>query len=191
MECTSCDGPVKRADRPHTFFAHDMDACPSCAAKIEARVVFRDGKTVHLMHCTACGPQEKTLAVSAEAYVKQFLQRGVVPDGLVGDHLFKHTTSTCPRCLALVTAEVVIRRDQVFFLKDCERCGPSEALVSEDASYYVKAYAFARAGTQPLQFRNTAEHGCPTDCGTCDDHEQHTCLPIVEVTDHCNLECPI
>ena len=35
------------------------------------------------------------------------------------------------------------------------------------------------------------KHGCPTDCGTCGDHEQHTCLPIVEITDHCNLECPI
>jgi uncharacterized radical SAM superfamily Fe-S cluster-containing enzyme len=178
-------------DRPHTFFAHAMDACPSCAVAIEARVVFRDGKVVHLLHCTACGPQEKQVGDDAAAYVKAFLDRGVVPDGLVGDHLFKHTTSTCPQCLALVPAEVVIRKDRVFFLKDCTRCGPSEALVSEDAGYYVKAYAFARAGTEPLKFRGTVEHGCPTDCGTCDDHEQHTCLPIVEVTDHCNLECPI
>lgn len=168
-----------------------MDACPLCAAAIEARVVFREGKVVHLMLCTACGPQERLVGDDADAYVRQFLERGVVPEGLVGDHLFKHTTSTCPGCLALVQAQVVIRKDRVFFLKDCTRCGPSEALVSEDAGYYVKAYAFARAGTQPFKFRNTVEHGCPTDCGTCDDHEQHTCLPIVEVTDHCNLECPI
>ena len=63
--------------------------------------------------------------------------------------------------------------------------------MSEDAGYYVRAYAFARAGTEPLEFAAPVEHGCPTDCGTCNDHEQHTCLPIVEVTDHCNLECPI
>jgi 7,8-dihydro-6-hydroxymethylpterin dimethyltransferase len=168
-----------------------MDACPSCATAIEARVVFRDGTVVHLLHCIKCGPQEKQVGDNADAYVRAFLDRGVVPDGLVGDHLFKHTTSTCPQCLALVPAEVVIRKDRVYFLKDCTRCGPSEALVSEDASYYVKAYSFARAGTEPLKFRGTVEHGCPTDCGTCDDHEQHTCLPIVEVTDHCNLECPI
>lgn len=153
--------------------------------------MLRDGKVVHLLRCTACGPQEREVHANAQVWMQEFLARGVVPEGLVGDHLFKHTTSTCPQCLALVTAEVVIRKDRVFFLKDCARCGPSEALVSEDANYYVKAYSFARAGTQPLIFRNTAEHGCPTDCGTCDDHEQHTCLPIVEVTDHCNLECPI
>jgi uncharacterized radical SAM superfamily Fe-S cluster-containing enzyme len=158
---------------------------------IEARVVFRDGKVVHLLHCTTCGPQERVVSDDAEDYVRAFLARGAVPDGVVGDHLFKHTTSTCPGCLALVTAQVVIRKDRVFFLKDCARCGPSEAMVSEDAGYYVRAYAFARAGTQPLKFRSSVEHGCPTDCGTCDDHEQHTCLPIVEVTDHCNLECPI
>lgn len=191
MECTTCNTTPPRPDRPHTFFAHEQDTCPSCNASIEARVVLRDGKVVHLLRCLACGPQEKTVHDNADAWVRSFLDRGVVPDGLVGDHLFKHTTSTCPGCLALVTAQVVIRKDRVFFLKDCERCGPSEALVSEDASYYVKAYSFARAGTQPLIFRNNVEHGCPTDCGTCDDHEQHTCLPIVEVTDHCNLECPI
>lgn len=191
MDCTSCNTSPTRPDRPHTFFAHEMDACPACKKSIEARVVLRDGKVFNLMLCTSCGQQERLVTDNADAYVKAFLDRGVVPDGLVGDHLFKHTTSTCPQCLALVPAQVVIRKDRVFFLKDCTRCGPSEAMVSEDASYYVKAYAFSRAGTEPLKFRGTVEHGCPTDCGTCDDHEQHTCLPIVEVTDHCNLECPI
>ncbi|MBA2543760.1 MAG: radical SAM protein [Deltaproteobacteria bacterium] len=190
---------MKRVDRPHLFFAHQFDTCPGCEMKIEARVVFRDGQAVHLLHCTACGPQERLLGVDQKTYVQAFLERGKVPDGMVGDHLFKTTTSTCPGCLALVEAQVVIRtvkvngvgEKRVFFLKDCTRCGPSEALVSEDAAYYVKAYAFAREGTEPLKFRSEVEHGCPTDCGTCDDHEQHTCLPIVEVTDHCNLECPI
>ena len=121
-----------------------------------------------------------------------FLARGDVPADAPGDHLFKQTTSTCPSCLALLAADVVIRAGQASTSRrPARRCGPSEALVSEDAGYYVRAYAFARAGTEPLKFAATVEHGCPTDCGTCDDHEQHTCLPIVEVTDHCNLECPI
>jgi uncharacterized radical SAM superfamily Fe-S cluster-containing enzyme len=193
MECTTCAPTTmpQRPDRPHTFFAHEKAACPSCDDVIEARVVLRGGEVFHLIRCPACGAQERRISGDAESYVKSFLARGVVPEGLSGDHLFKHTTSTCPGCLALVEAAVVIRKGRVYFLKDCARCGPSEALVSEDAGYYVRAYAFARAGTEPLKFRNAPEHGCPTDCGTCDDHEQHTCLPIVEVTDHCNLECPI
>src|SRR4051812_14102040 len=109
MDCTSCNSTPTRPDRPHTFFAHEQDHCPSCAAPIEARVVLRDNKVVHLLRCTTCGPQEREVSSSAEEYVRSFLARGIVPEGLVGDHVFKHTTSTCPGCLALVTAEVVIR----------------------------------------------------------------------------------
>lgn len=191
MECSSCGPTPTRNDRPHTFLFHEPSACGLCGAGLEARVVLREGKAVALKLCDACGPSEEILSDDADAYLTAFLERGKVPPGLTGDHLFKHTTSTCPACLALVEAKVVIRGDKVFFLKDCPACGPSEALVSEDAAYYVRAYAFARAGTEPFVFAAEVKHGCPTDCGTCSDHEQHTCLPIIEVTDHCNLECPI
>ncbi|MGL5804169.1 MAG: radical SAM protein, partial [Xenococcaceae cyanobacterium] len=33
--------------------------------------------------------------------------------------------------------------------------------------------------------------GCPFDCGLCPDHEQHSCLTLIELTDRCNLTCPI
>lgn len=190
MECASCAPFPGRKDRPHTFLAHEPAACPRCAAPVEARVVLREGRVVHLLHCLSCGPQEVQVATDAEAYLAEFLARGERP--AAGERTFKQTTSTCPTCLALLPARVVVRADdRVYFVKDCPQCGPSEALVSEDAGYYVRAYAFARAGTEPLHFAAPVEHGCPTDCGTCDDHEQHTCLPIIEITDHCNLECPV
>jgi uncharacterized radical SAM superfamily Fe-S cluster-containing enzyme len=191
MDCVSCGPVAQRKDREHTFFAHERTTCPGCGVEVEARVVFRGDEVVHLVHCVACGASERVLSADAPGYLEAFLARGQVPEGLVGDHVFKHTTSTCPKCLALLDAAVVLRDGKVFFKKDCKSCGPSEALVSEDARYYVGAYAFARAGTEPLVFRHEVEHGCPTDCGTCNDHEQHTCLPIIEVTDFCNLECPI
>jgi uncharacterized radical SAM superfamily Fe-S cluster-containing enzyme len=42
----------------------------------------------------------------------------------------------------------------------------------------------------PLQFGAEAHYGCPYDCGLCPDHEQHSCLTLIEVTDRCNLTCP-
>ena len=190
MDCVTC-APAKRVDRKHTFIAHEPSSCPGCSRAIEARVVLRDEEAVHLTLCPACGERERVLPGDARGWLAAFLKKGEVPAGHDGDWLFKHTTSTCPTCLTLLDAEVVIRQGRVYFKKQCGKCGPSEALVSEDARYYVRAYAWARAGTEPLQFNNHVEHGCPTDCGTCEDHEQHTCLPIVEVTDHCNLECPV
>jgi 7,8-dihydro-6-hydroxymethylpterin dimethyltransferase len=191
MDCTTCAPSPGRRDRPHTFLAHQRGRCGSCEADIEGRVVIRDGQVILLVHCPACGPHERRLSADAGAWVAAFLARGAAAADAPGEHLWKLTTSTCPGCLALIEARVVIRGGQVFFQKHCARCGPSEALVSEDAAYYVRAYGFARAGTEPLVFAAPVEHGCPTDCGTCNDHEQHTCLPIIEVTDHCNLECPV
>ena len=32
--------------------------------------------------------------------------------------------------------------------------------------------------------------GCPFDCGLCPDHDQHTCIGLIEVTNACDLCCP-
>jgi uncharacterized radical SAM superfamily Fe-S cluster-containing enzyme len=125
MECTSCDSTPLRKDRTHTFFMHEMAVCASCSTAIESRVVLRDDGVVRLIHCNQCGPSEQFVSSDAKAYVAGFLARGEVVPGETGDHLFKHTTSTCPGCLALLPADVVIRDGKVYFLKDCAKCGPS------------------------------------------------------------------
>jgi uncharacterized radical SAM superfamily Fe-S cluster-containing enzyme len=104
---------------------------------------------------------------------------------------FKMTMSTCPECLKVLPAQVVFQDNKVYFLKHCPVHGQSRALVSEDAEYYADAFKYIRAGSVPLHFSTAIKEGCPTDCGLCPAHQQHTCLPIVEITDHCNLECPI
>ena len=104
---------------------------------------------------------------------------------------FKMTMSTCPECLKVLPVQVVFQDNQVFFLKHCPEHGASQALVSEDAEYYRNAFNYVQPGSVPHHFSTAVKHGCPTDCGLCPSHQQHTCLPIIEVTDHCNLECPI
>ena len=194
MECTSCaptDPTAARPDRPHTFLAHEIASCPGCKLPGEARAVVQKDKLVHLLLCPSCGPMEWVVADDAKAYLAAMVARLDGTPNERGERFLKTTTSTCPNCLALLTAQVISREGKVFFQKSCPACGPSEALVSEDAEYYMRAYTFARAGTEPHVFATKSEAGCPTDCGTCGDHEQHTCLPIIEITDHCNLECPI
>jgi 7,8-dihydro-6-hydroxymethylpterin dimethyltransferase len=43
----------------------------------------------------------------------------------------------------------------------------------------------------PERFNTPMAWGCPYDCGLCPDHMQHSCLTILEITDHCNLSCPV
>ncbi|MSP63812.1 MAG: radical SAM protein, partial [Myxococcales bacterium] len=72
---------------------------------------------------------------------------------------FKHTTSTCPECLALVQTRVVLKDNKVYFKKLCPEHGESIALVDEDAQYYTNAYRFARPGTLPHKFSTEVDKG--------------------------------
>nr|WP_236718933.1 radical SAM protein [Syntrophotalea acetylenica] len=36
-----------------------------------------------------------------------------------------------------------------------------------------------------------SKHGCPFDCGLCPDHGQHSCSALLEITQRCNLHCPV
>jgi uncharacterized radical SAM superfamily Fe-S cluster-containing enzyme len=50
---------------------------------------------------------------------------------------------------------------------------------------------FIKPSQMPLKFNTPIKYGCPYDCGLCPDHEQHSCLTLLEVTDGCNLTCPV
>ena len=50
---------------------------------------------------------------------------------------------------------------------------------------------YLKPGDRPLAPHTRTERGCPWDCGLCPDHEQHSCLAIVEINEACNLACPV
>lgn len=97
----------------------------------------------------------------------------------------------CPTCRALVDGARVIRDGKVYLRKQCPRDGKSEALISGDADWFLKSLTYLKKSSVPHRFSTAVSEGCPKDCGLCPDHEQHSCLPIIEITNHCNLECPI
>ncbi|HWA03985.1 MAG TPA: radical SAM protein [Rhizomicrobium sp.] len=104
---------------------------------------------------------------------------------------YGQTTSLCETCLALVPAKIVIEGDDVFFLKRCEEHGAQKTLVATDAAYYKSCKDFIKPGDLPLKHQSRTHYGCPWDCGLCPDHEQHSCLALIEVNDACNLTCPV
>src|SRR6266404_2994460 len=101
------------------------------------------------------------------------------------------TTSLCETCLTLVPAKIQIIGDEVWYEKRCRQHGVQSTLVSTDAAYWRMCKDYIKPGDKPLGFQNRTEFGCPYDCGLCPDHEQHSCLALVEINDHCNLTCPV
>ncbi|MGA2497389.1 MAG: prolipoprotein diacylglyceryl transferase family protein [Tepidisphaeraceae bacterium] len=102
------------------------------------------------------------------------------------------TNSLCPHCLAKIEARIIVDAGQVFLQKFCPEHGPQHVLIADDAAYWqTSRNLYGHPPAAPSQRHTPMQRGCPWDCGLCPDHEQHTCLAIVEITDRCDLNCPV
>lgn len=109
----------------------------------------------------------------------------------VRNHIFHEITrSLCPECRRVIDAQVLIRDGAIYLRKRCPEHGWHEALVSSDASWYLESLKYNKPGEIPCDFATAVDQGCPFDCGLCPEHQQHTCVGIIEITTRCNLACP-
>lgn len=103
---------------------------------------------------------------------------------------YDYTLSLCPTCLKRIDAKIVFQNDNVYMLKRCPEHGNSKVLIADDVAYYKNIRNYNKPSETPLKFNTKTDYGCPYDCGLCPDHEQHSCLTVIEITDRCNLTCP-
>src|SRR3569833_2286455 len=104
---------------------------------------------------------------------------------------YELTNSVCPHSLRKVEAKIVIQGDCDYMHKWCPVHKLMKVLISTDVPYFRQQRDFIKPGQMPLKFNTPIKYGCPYDCGLCPDHEQHSCLSLIEITDQCNLTCPI
>lgn len=108
-----------------------------------------------------------------------------------GERVLAATMALCNSCGALVEAQTAVRRGRVWLIKWCPHHGRTEALVSSDENWYRQSLGYVKPAT-PVRACSVTERGaCPSQCGLCPGHEQHTCLPILEITESCDMDCPI
>jgi len=100
--------------------------------------------------------------------------------------------SICSRCFRKVEAKIVFENDRVFMLKQCPTHGAERILIADDVEYYRRCREiFIKPPEMPRHFNTPVKYGCPYDCGLCSDHQQHSCLSLIEICDACNLRCPV
>jgi len=103
---------------------------------------------------------------------------------------YDFTLSLCPHCLRRVEAKIVFQDEAVYMLKRCPEHGRQKVKIASDIEYYKQIRNYVKPSETPLRFNTATHYGCPYDCGLCSDHEQHSCLTVIEITDRCNLTCP-
>ncbi len=104
----------------------------------------------------------------------------------------KTTQSLCPECSELIDATIFEEGGKVVMEKRCPEHGEFRDIVSSDVRLYLKmeewSFGDNRGMTNPMVGDATE---CPTDCGLCNMHTSHTGLANVDLTNRCNLTCPV
>ena len=100
-------------------------------------------------------------------------------------------TSLCPECLKAIPGIVREEEGAVVMEKSCPDHGSFKTLISTDFSSYRKLRERPRKVTKSSSPKSRVNRGCPNDCGLCPSHDQHTCLAILEIVSHCDLQCPV
>ena len=103
------------------------------------------------------------------------------------------TMSVCPVCLARIPAVKTVGEDgNIYLEKKCWEHGSFKTLIwgGDLESYIGWAAGDSNAPVTPVRARE-AERGCPNDCGLCQNHERDGCCVLLELTNRCNLSCPV
>ncbi len=105
--------------------------------------------------------------------------------------IIKETKTTCPECFKVLDAIIFEECNTVYIKKECPAHGSFQDIYWSDYEQYQRAEQFRCDGDGLRNPRTATKRGCPFDCGICPQHKSHTALAIIDVTNRCNLKCPV
>jgi hypothetical protein len=100
------------------------------------------------------------------------------------------TESLCPICLRRLTAYRVCRDDTTYLVKHCAEHGEFRTPIWRGAPAFDQ-WRRPKIPVQPPALFTAVDKGCPFDCGLCGEHRQRSCTILIEVTQRCDLACPV
>jgi uncharacterized radical SAM superfamily Fe-S cluster-containing enzyme len=104
----------------------------------------------------------------------------------------KITESLCPECGKVIRADIFADTGKVVMEKNCAEHGTFRDIVFSDIRLYLKMEEWSFGDNRGI--KNPAIPNatvCPDDCGMCGMHTSHTGLANVDLTNRCNLTCPV
>ncbi|MFW9804021.1 MAG: tetraether lipid synthase Tes [Candidatus Thorarchaeota archaeon] len=107
------------------------------------------------------------------------------------------TQSICPECfltnddVKVIDATLYEEDGKVMYKKTCDEHGEFIDVYWGDAKMFREASKWWYKSVGLDNPRTETVKGCPEDCGQCPDHKSHTALALLDVTNRCNLRCPI
>ena len=109
---------------------------------------------------------------------------------MVENRILSHTQSLCPICLRVIPAVRLAVGDDVFMEKTCPEHAGFRTLIWRGLPSYDQWGVGEEVAGADIVNRESL-YGCPYDCGLCSAHKSPTCTVLLEVTERCNLRCPV
>jgi len=105
------------------------------------------------------------------------------------------STSLCPECMSRIPMRIYEQDGVIYLEKTCPQHGRFEDIYWGDAElfkwFYGNWYNARYVGTGLENPHTKTVSGCPFDCGICPQHKTPTILGIIDVTNRCNMACPV
>jgi hypothetical protein len=117
---------------------------------------------------------------------------GGAPIHPIATELPRTVETLCPECSCLILGRYYVDEQTVWIEKTCPEHGYFRDKVNTDVELYLKG---TRSGYQDergvYEPQVTGASACPTDCGLCNQHHSASCLAQIDLTNRCNLTCPV
>ncbi|MFC1851416.1 radical SAM protein [candidate division CSSED10-310 bacterium] len=100
-------------------------------------------------------------------------------------------SSLCPECFQVVGADLVQDKQGLHLEKFCPVHGHFRTRIAADYLWLSNRQQYAAHTVVPDSRQKSVVKGCPADCGECEAHRQRAAFFLFEITNACDLNCPI
>jgi 7,8-dihydro-6-hydroxymethylpterin dimethyltransferase len=172
--------------------------CPTCGDVVDAVFERAGNQIVLTFNCSKC---DKVRQVHHDAIWTELLsdRPGSPRETWSGQRIhpvlrrLPRTVETlCPECGAIVLGRYYVSDGAVMIEKTCPEHGHFRDCINSDVLLFSKASWWSFEEHPGLKEPQKPKgHRCPSDCGLCGSHLSAACLAQLDLTNRCNMRCPI
>ncbi|HNX27351.1 MAG TPA: radical SAM protein, partial [Phycisphaerae bacterium] len=173
--------------------------CPKCHRVVPAEFRRHKSQVVLAFNCPHCGEQPPIVHDDAiwtnrasdlpGSATETFSGCRIRP---VSRRLPRTVETLCPECGAIIPGRYFVQDSAVWIEKTCPDHGYFRDRINSDVKLFAKASWWSFEEHAGLEFPHVTDgKNCPSDCGLCNQHLSGPCLAQIDLTNRCNMKCPI
>jgi uncharacterized radical SAM superfamily Fe-S cluster-containing enzyme len=105
--------------------------------------------------------------------------------------VLSRTFSVCPICLRKIYAEIIEENGKIVLKKNCPEHGNFSAFHWQSPSLFKSAEKYHYTKNKRASLTEQEDSSCSLNCNSCNKHASQTVIAVLDVTDKCDLECPV